>query len=155
MSPEENKTLIRHVIEEALNGGNLEIADDYFTDDYIVHVPGRPDEAMPRGPEAFKRVIGTWHAACSDWHMTIEELVAEGDGVANRFTTRATHDGPLFGIPPTGNQFVVAGMEFHRVHEGKVAETWVSDDIPGILVQLGILDMASLMRTGDRRASQA
>ena len=154
MSPDENKALIQFVIREALNGGRLEIADEHFTDDYIAHIPGWPDETTPRGPGAFKQAISVWRTACSDWHMTVEEMVAHGDLVANRFTTRATHDGPLFGIPPTGNQFVVNGMEFHRVHDDKVAESWVSDDVPGILVQLGVLDMPPLVGSGDRRASQ-
>jgi predicted ester cyclase len=153
MSPEDNKAMIRHIIEEALNGGRLEIADEFFTEDYMVHVAGRPEGVVPRGPESFKQVIGIWHRACSDWHMTIEEMVAEGDTVANRFTTRATHDGPLFGIPPTHHTFVVNGMEFHRLRDGKVAETWVSDDLPGILAQLGLIDVRSLIRSGGRSAA--
>ena len=155
MSPEENKALIRYVIDEALNGGRLEIADEHFTDDYIAHIPGWPEETTPRGPEAFKRAIGVWRAACSDWHMTVEKMVAHHDVVANRFTTRGTHDGPLFGIPPTGNRFVVNGMEFHRIRGDQVAESWVSDDVPGILVQLGVLEMPPLLASSDHRASQS
>jgi predicted ester cyclase len=71
--------------------------------------------------------------------MTIEDLVAEGDFVANRFTTRGTHTAPLMGIPPTGKPMVVHGQELHRLVAGKVAETWVCDDVPSILVQLGVL----------------
>ena len=141
MTPKDNKTVVRHVIEEALNKRNLDIADEYFTDDYVSHIPGEPPGIGPSGPQVFKAVMALWHNACSDWHMTIEQLVAEGDVVANRFTTRATHDGPLLGIPPTGNRFTVRGMEFHRLRNGKVAESWISDDLPGILVQLGVVEM--------------
>jgi predicted ester cyclase len=93
---------------------------------------------LPSGPDAFKLVIGMWRAAFPDWHMTIETLVAEGDFVANRFTTRGTHKAPLMGIPATGKQMVVHGMELHRIAGGKVAETWVCDDVPSIMQQLGI-----------------
>ena len=142
MSEEANKALIRKIIEEALNGGNLDLADEHFTDDYVVHIAGRPEfEAGPRGPEAFKQVIGMWRAACSDWHMEIEDLVADGDLVANRFTTKATHDGPMLGIPPTGNRFTVNGQEMHRLRDGKVTESWVCDDVPSILVQLGVMEI--------------
>lgn len=136
---DDNKALIRRVIEEALNNGKLAIADTAFTSDYVAHVPGAPP--LPPGPEAFRRVARLWRSACSDWHMTIEQLVAEGDIVANRFTTRATHDGVLLGIPPTRRSFTVHGMEFHRLKGGKVAESWISDDIPGIFVQLGLVKM--------------
>jgi predicted ester cyclase len=136
MAAEENKRLIRMLIEEGLNKGKLDWAAEHFTPDYLVHIPGRTD--LPTGPESFKQVIGMWRAAFPDWHMTIEQLIAEGDLVANRFTTRGTHQAPLFGIPPTGKKMTVYGMEVHRIKDGKVAETWVCDDVPGILMQLGV-----------------
>ena len=135
--PEKNKALVRHLIEEGLNKGNLDIADEHFTADYIVHIPGRTD--LPTGPAAFKKSIGMWRAAFPDFHMTIENLVAEGDFVANRFTTRGTNQAPLMGIPPTGKQMTVHGQELHRLANGKVAETWVCDDVPSILIQLGVI----------------
>ena len=137
MSPDENKALIRYLIEEALNKGNLNLADQFFSEDYLVHIPANPH--TPRGPQAFKNVIRMWRAAFPDWQMTIETLVAEGDYVANRFTTRGTHKAPLMGIPQTNKLMVVHGQELHRLKEGKVAETWVCDDIPGIMQQLGIV----------------
>jgi len=137
MSVEENKALIRRIIDEALNNGRLDIADDYFSPDYTVHIPGRQD--MPRGPAAFKAAIGIWQAAFTGWHMTIEVLVGEGDLVANRFTTIGTHTGPLFGMPATGRKMVVHGQELHRLANGKVVESWICDDVPGILVQLGLM----------------
>jgi predicted ester cyclase len=136
---DENKALIRLIIEEGFNGGNLAVADGRFTDDYTAHVPGIP--GLPSGADGFKRVIGMWRAAFGDLHMTIESMVAEGDLVSNRFTTRGTHTGPLFGLAPTGKQMVVEGQEVHRVVDGKVAESWVGDDIPGILVQLGLVEL--------------
>jgi predicted ester cyclase len=66
-------------------------------------------------------------------------LIADGDLVANRFTTRGTHRAPLMGIPPTGRSMTVHGFEVHRIQDGKVAETWVADDVPGILMQLGVV----------------
>ena len=137
MGQAENKALIRMLIEEGFNGGNLSIADGNFTDDYVAHVPGVPP--LPGGPDAFKKVVGMWRAAFSDIHMTIEDMVAEGDLVANRFTTKGTHSGPLFGHAATGKPFVIRGQELHRVAGGQVAETWVCDDVPSIMVQLGFL----------------
>jgi predicted ester cyclase len=73
--------------------------------------------------------------------MKIEELVAEGEFVTNRFTTTGTHDAPLFWIPPTWRRMVVHSQEMHRIVDGKVAESWIADDVPGILVQLGVVRM--------------
>jgi predicted ester cyclase len=137
VSVEENKALIRRIVEEALNQGRVAIADEYFDPGYTVHIPSRPD--LPRGPDVFKQTIGMWRSAFSDWHMTIEDLVGEGDLVANRFTTTGTHTGPLFGFPPTGRTMVVRGQELHRLANGKVVESWICDDVPSILSQLGLL----------------
>jgi len=141
---EENKKLVRFLIEEGLNKGNLAVAEKHFTGDYRVHIPGRSD--LPTGPECFQQLIGMWRAAFPDFHMTIEDLVAEGSLVANRFTTRGTHLAPLMGISPTGKPVVVHGQELHRLADGKVAETWVCDDVPSILVQLGVFPEAPVSR---------
>ena len=132
-----NKALVRRIIETALNGGDLSIADETFRPDYVTHVPGVPP--LPPGPEGFKAVIAMWRTACPDLHMQIEQLVAEDDFVANRFTTTGTNTGPLMGIPPTGRKMVVHGQELHRIVDGKLVESWISDDVPSICVQLGIL----------------
>jgi predicted ester cyclase len=131
-----NKELVRHIIEEGFNRGHLDVADGRFTDDYTAHVPGLP--GRHHGPDAFKRVIGMWRSAFHDLHMTIEHLVAEGDFVANHFTTRGTHTGMLFGQAPTGRTIEVESQELHRVADGLVAETWVCNDVPSILMQLGL-----------------
>jgi predicted ester cyclase len=139
LTPEQNKELLRFLIDEGLNTGNFSILDEHVDPGYIAHVPGRPD--IPGGPESIKQVIGMWRAAFEDWHLKIEQLVADGDFVANRFTTTGTHTGPLMGIPPTGKQMVVRSQELHRFSNGKLVETWVVDDAPGIFVQLGIMEL--------------
>lgn len=140
MSAEDNKALVAYLIEAGLNANNPDVADGRFTDDYVAHIPGVPPSAT-RGPEVFKAVIRLWRGAFSDWHMTVEQLVAEGEFVANRFTTTGTHDRPLFGISPTGKRIEVHSQELHRVLGGKVAESFIVDDVPGILVQLGVIQM--------------
>jgi predicted ester cyclase len=135
MSVEANKAVVMTAIERGFNGGDLSVADEVFTDDYTVHAPGLGE--LPTGPDAFKRAIGLWRGAFSDIHMEVQELIGEGELVCNRFVTQGTHSGPLFGIPPTGKPIVVRGMEIHRVVDGKVVESWIGDDVPTILMQIG------------------
>jgi predicted ester cyclase len=134
---EANKAVVLRAIDQGFNGGNLAIADEIFTDDYTVHAPGLE---LPRGPEAFRMAIGLWRGAFSNIHMDVQELVTDRDFVVNRFITKGTHDGPLFGIPPTGKPMTVYGMEMHRVVDGRVQESWIGDDVPSILMQLGIVE---------------
>jgi steroid delta-isomerase-like uncharacterized protein len=133
---EGNKRFIRWFVDAALNQGDLALADRHFAPDYQVHIPFRE---LPPGPAAFKGVMQTWRAAFADWHMTIQDLVAEGDRVVNRFVTTGTHTGPLFGHAATGRTFTIHGVTIHRIAAGLVRETWVSDDVPSMLQQLGLL----------------
>lgn len=131
-----NKAFIRRFVEEVMNGGRLDLAADAFAADAQVHVPGRQ---LPPGPAAFQQVMEMWRQAFPDWHMTIDALIAEDDLVVKRFTTTGTHTGPLMGAAPTGRRFVVEGAVTFRMRDGKVVESWVTDDVPSMLVQLGLL----------------
>jgi len=136
MSVEDNKELVRFVTEEGLNKGNLDFVDRAFAPEYHAHSPGL---SLPRGSEAFRRAVALWRSAFPDFHVTIEDMVGEGDMVVSRFTTTGTHRGSLMGIPPTGQRFSVSGADVHRVVDGRVVESWLSDDVPRILMEIGIL----------------
>ena len=137
-SSDENKGRIRLMIEEGLNAGNFALLEQHVKPDYVAHVPGM--SGLPHGPGAIRETISMWRGAFDDWHMTIEDLVAEGDFVAVRYTTTGTHTGPLFGIPATGRRIKMEAMQLHRFEDERVAETWVADDLPAILMQLGVVE---------------
>ena len=135
--PEANKALVLRAIDEGFNGGNLDIADEIFTDDYWVNAPRLQ---LPPGPIAFKMAIGLWRGAFSNIHMDVQELMTDRDFVINRFITKGIHDGPLFGIPPTGKPMTVHGIEIHKVIGDRVVESWIGDDVPSILMQIGVVE---------------
>jgi steroid delta-isomerase-like uncharacterized protein len=78
-------------------------------------------------------------AAFPDQKWTIEELIAEGDKVVNRFTWHGTHQGDFLGIPPTGNQVEVKGVVIDRFADGKIADTRILMDNLGLMQQLGVV----------------
>ncbi len=136
---EENIELVRYVTEEGLNKGNLGFIDDVFSDDYEVHTAGLQ---LPKGPAAFQMAVEFWKRAFPDFTCGIQEMFASASGelVGLRFRTTGTHTGPLMWMPPTGRTFVVEGVDLHRVRDGKVVESWISDDFPRILFELGIVE---------------
>lgn len=133
---EENKAVSRSVIEECFNKGNLALADELYTADYIDHnaLPG-----MPNGPEGFKQTAAMYRAAFPDIHITIEDQLAEGDKVVTRWTGSGTHQGELMGIPPTGKQVTVTGIGIDRIANGKIVEHWEIFDQLGMMQQLGVI----------------
>lgn len=118
MSFEENKTLARRFVEEFWNQGNMTAADDLMAADAKIVLPGVGEV----GKENFKGFAKTLRAAFPDWHSTPEELIAEGDQVAERWTGRGTHRGEFQGIAPTERRVVVPGFVFYRIASGKIVE---------------------------------
>ena len=135
MSTEENKALMRRFWEGVFNQKNLEVIDEVCTADMVYHGP----TGLIQGREAFKQFIAMYLNAFPDFHITIEDMVAEGDRVVVRQTTTATHQGELMGIPPTGKHISISGIHITRVVDGKAVEDWGSDDMLGLLQQLGVI----------------
>ncbi len=134
MSTEENKAIDRRFTEEVWNRGNLAVVDELMSADYNGH-----DPMMPAGSEGFKQYVLMYRSAFPDVHLTIEDQIAEGDTVVSRWTARGTHKGELMGIPPTGKQVTVTGMNIERVANGKLVEGWSNYDTLGMLQQLGVV----------------
>lgn len=134
--PETNKAIVRRWTEEFYNQWNIEVADELITTDYVHHDPGNP---MTRDLEELKQWAPMLFIAFPDFHVTTEDLVAESDKVAKRYTITGTHKGEYMGIPPTDNQIAVTGIEIFRIADGKIVESWWSVDYLGMLQQLGVI----------------
>jgi len=137
MSTEQNKSIVRRWIEEGWNKGNLSLVDQVYTADVVQHDPGSP--APVTSSAALKQYVSVFLTAIPDLHFTIDDLIAEGDKVMWRFTSRGTQTGPLMTIPPTGKASNVTGMVLFRLADGKIAEVWVNYDNLGLLQQLGVI----------------
>jgi predicted ester cyclase len=74
-----------------------------------------------------------------DWHMTIDEMIGEGDRVMVRWTFQGTHQGEFSGLSPTHKQVTYAGINIFRIAEGKIAEVWDIFDRLWMWQQLGVL----------------
>jgi steroid delta-isomerase-like uncharacterized protein len=132
---ESNKAIVRRLIEEVWNKGNMQVADELFAPNYTHHDPSTPD--VGRGPEGEKKRATHYRAAFQDLRMTVEEVLAEGETVTVRWSCRGNHKGELNGIAPTGKQFSTTGITIARFSNGKITEGWVNWDALGLMQQLG------------------
>ena len=131
---EANKALMRRFIEEVWNKGNFAVADELFHPDHTS--PSAP--ALPPGPEGTKIIATMFRNAYPDFHMTIEQMAAEDDRVAARFIETGTHEGELFGMPPTGKKVKFSEIGILRIADGKIVESWYDVDMLGMMGQLGV-----------------
>ena len=136
MSAEENKAKVRRLIQEFLNNGDLAVADEIFATNFVNHSPAIGITADRQG---IKQYITMLRSAFSDFHCTIEDLIAEGDKVAVRVINRGTHRAEFMGISPTGRQVNVTAISIFRFAGGKVVERWNNTDNLGLLRQLGVV----------------
>jgi steroid delta-isomerase-like uncharacterized protein len=135
MSAEENKELVRRFVQEFWNEGNAAAADELMAVDAEIHMP--TGELVDL--DGLKDFADAFRGSFPDWHSTFEELVAEGDRVAERWTGRGTHRGELQGIAPTDRRVEVPGGVFYRIADGKIAEFRGQLDMMGLMRQLGAI----------------
>jgi steroid delta-isomerase-like uncharacterized protein len=135
MSSEHNKAIARRLYDQVWSQGNMTVADEIFTADVIDHAspPGSPS-----GLAGVKQVFGMYRGAFPDLVVTAEDLIADGDKVVARWTSRGTHRGDLMGMSPTGKQVSITGIDILRFEGDKIAEHWANFDMLGMLQQLGV-----------------
>jgi steroid delta-isomerase-like uncharacterized protein len=129
MDEDFNKAVVRRFIEGFLNTGDPDIADEVLAADYIDRTSSNPKLA---GRENIKRFVEEWLAAFPDSHSVVEDMVAEGDRVASRWSTSATHQSEFRGVSPTGERVEVEAIGIFRIAEGRVVESWDKYDTPGL-----------------------
>lgn len=131
----ENKAIVERLVE-LWNTGDLSIADDIFASDFVNHDPNR---ANVTDLESCKGWIVENRTAFPDFHAEVQDMIAEGDKVASRWTVSGTHKGEYSGVPPTSVQVTVTGMSIHRLDGARIVEVWWSYDMLGLLQQLAVI----------------
>ena len=133
MSVEDNKQIARRIIEEGLSEHNLDLIDEYFDPDFIENQFGlKPTIAGMKDDFRFL------YQAFPDYHLVIEDIVADSDRVWLRMTCTGTNKGGFMG-PPNGKSFKITVMDVIRLKNGKVVEHWGVPDRFAVLMQLGLL----------------
>jgi predicted ester cyclase len=109
----ENKTLIHRYIDEAWNKGAVDILDELYDPSFIGGYGGIP---------GFKTAITSYRTSFPDLHFSIDDVVAEGESIAFRWTARGTHQADFAGIAATGKPITVTGITILRIVDGKIID---------------------------------
>ena len=137
MSTEQNKALVRQLVEEVINQGNISMIDELAIPDFVEHEELPP--GIPPGREAPKALFSMLLNAFPDFYATIEHLIAEGDQVVLHMTWTGTQEGEFMGIPPTGNRISIGVIDIIRVADGMLVEHWGVMDQATMMQQLGMM----------------
>ena len=134
---EENKVVVRRLVDELHNGGKVELAGEFFGKACILHFPRTPGPLQ--GTEAIKGFVAMIHSTFPDFHITIEDMIAEGEKVVVRGTISGTFKDAFAGIPPTGQSATWTATGVYHVVDGKVVEVWEDVDMLGGFQRLGVI----------------
>ncbi len=118
MTSDENKKMIARQLSAFSSTSVAEfdrLTDDLVATNYVLHDPSMPD--FDTGPEAVKQFMHAMIENTPDVHIVIEDMFAEGDKVATRFTVHATNTS-------TGKPEVMEVMVISRFSNGKCVEEW-------------------------------
>ena len=132
----DNKTIARNFLD-GFNGSNLASVEEWVAPNFTNIDPGTPP--LPAGPEGYRLLINGYRTAFPDLQMTVDDMVAEGDKVAVRWTARGNNTGPLMNMPASGKAATVTGISILTISGGKVAEQRSNWDTLGMLQQFGVI----------------
>jgi predicted ester cyclase len=131
-----SEAAVTHFVEQfdaIFDGPNVAIADEIFAPDFVGHLP----LARELDRDGWKAYVESFYAAFSDLTQDVNQVIIGHDRVVLHVTYTGTHDGPLFGIPATGNTVTMTGIGIFRFNEeGLVVENWAELDVVGVLTQL-------------------
>ena len=140
MSEEHNEQIVDEFIQALFTRGELDAVDRYLSSDFVDHDPTFPDQ--PGDRESMRGAGEVIRAAFPDWHSDVEELIAAGDKVVERFTASGTHEGEIMGIAPTRRTVTLPGINIFRLQDSKIVERWGKLDMLGFMQQLGAVPAA-------------
>lgn len=118
---------------EAINQSDPDRLDDLLAEDYTHHIEG-----LPPGRAAIKRMVTMYLAGFSEFRITIDDVLTDGDRVTVRTTTIARHTATFMGHGATGKQFRAMGIDIFRIKQARISEHWSLFDTMTMLQQLGI-----------------
>jgi steroid delta-isomerase-like uncharacterized protein len=121
-------------IEAGFNGDDLDRLDEVLAPDVVVHGPF----PVEPGAESLKGALGAIRRAFPDSHVTIDDIAQQGPCIYRRWTFVGRHGGELFGIPATGREVRMSGVDVERFEGGRIVEHWSFWDRLTMMEQLGV-----------------
>ncbi len=131
--------VVTRFLEEVVNGGDFALVDELWAEEMAWHGGSLGEFNGREEWKAFSAAAGV--GAFTDMHLEIEDVVADGEKVAVRFTNSGTHTGAFMGVPATGKHAEWPGIGLYTVRGSQIVDAWFGEDMLGLLLQLGAITL--------------
>lgn len=136
MSPETNKAIVRHMLEQVWNERQMDLIEEFYTEDVIQHFVGMSSKT---GSESVRKTVNTILHAYPDLQHTIDDEIAEGDKVVSRWTMNGMLHGEMIDVPASGKEVIQSGVTIFHLSNARIDEFWFLTDDPEWMQQLDIV----------------
>jgi len=140
-----NKELLRGYLEGFWNQGDPAVVERCVAENAFFHDFADSPQPLPQGLAGVKEAYRRFRVGAPNFVMIVDDMIAEGDRVAARFTIRGDHTGEFQGIPPTYRPIDFTGTTVARIVDGKIVEGWQNTDVMKLMQQLGVIPSGSAL----------
>ncbi|MBO6102950.1 MAG: ester cyclase [Opitutales bacterium] len=132
---ERNKGLMKK-FEAMINTADENLAEELVSDKAPFYTPASPEPLY--GGKGYLSVVHWMRKGFSDVQWKLEDVAADEDKAAVRWTLTGTHDGEFLGVKPTNKKISVCVMNFYYFNEsGKIVKDIAAEGMIGILRGIG------------------
>ena len=131
---DEAKAVVRRNTQEVQSGGDFDVFEELFSDDFVDHTP-QPN--MTPDKPGVRKLYGYMREAFPDFYAEIHWQLVDGDRVTTYKTYHGTHDGPLLGFRPTHRKVHFESVDVMRVQDGKITDHWGVGNLLSLMQQIG------------------
>jgi len=126
--------IARRIVDEIWAEGRLETIDELIAKDFRGWTPTNGEV---KGREAFRDQVTMYRSAFPNMTMVVDLITSDGEWVTTKWTASGTHSGELMGMPASGKDVTVTGIEVDRIAGGQIIEGYGVFDALGMLQQIG------------------
>jgi len=132
---ESNQAAVRRFYDELFAAGKMNVAaiDQHLADNFVGHdlPPGLT------GREGFKKFVGMFAASFSDTtRLEAHDVISSENKVVVRWSSAGRHTGEFMGLPATGQQIRLKGIDIFCLADGRIVDLWQEVDMLCILQQI-------------------
>jgi steroid delta-isomerase-like uncharacterized protein len=128
------KAVVLRNTREVQGGGNFDLYEELFADDFVDHTP-QPNRTPEKA--GVRKLYGYIRAAFPDFHAEIHWQLADGECVTTYKTYHGTHEGPFLGVAPTHRKIHFESVDVMRVSNGKITDHWGVGNLLSLMEQIG------------------